>query len=116
MKNRSFRRSKIDRSRSLGGVVISNVHQIRSLQKARCGLEKTVLRIGCKKDRCHPRESGDPVTFAPLDSRLRGNDDIYARSFCNRFLKDQTDADEVPAVVGSVLLDAELSSVRIVPV
>src|SRR5712691_13478125 len=70
------------------------------------------------------RESGDPVTFAPLDSRprsqsragLRGNDDIYVCSFCNRFLKDQTDADQVPAVVGSVLLDAELSSVRIVPV
>ncbi len=31
------------------------------------------------------RPSGDPVTFAPLDSRLRGNDDIYVRSFCNRF-------------------------------
>src|SRR6266540_3706359 len=40
------------------------------------------------------RPSGDPVTLTPLDSRprsesragLRGNDDIYARSFCNRFL------------------------------
>jgi hypothetical protein len=44
------------------------------------GLARGKLGTVFKKTR-DPRETGDPVTFTLLDSRLRGNDDIAFAHF-----------------------------------